>query len=101
MNLFQKILEKPGKIICRAFFMGGLIPPSPTSPSFSLSKGEGAVLQIFNEHHTYHINFISLFIIFEETDNYQKLRKAWAVPGWPSPLEKVGMRPSAQHFRKV
>ena len=71
--------------------MGGLIPPSPTSPSFSLSKGEGAVLQIFNEHHNYHIGFISQLSTFGRSDNYRQLRKARALkphPSFPSPKKK-------------
>jgi hypothetical protein len=63
-----------------------------TSPSNSLSKGEGAVLHILNQLYHYHINFISLLCIFGMADGYRYLRKARAVLGWPSPLEKVGMR---------
>ena len=43
-------------------------------------------------HHS-HIKFISLFNIFEVTGKYCSLRKARAVLWWPSPSEKVGMRP--------
>jgi hypothetical protein len=38
------------------------------SPSFSLSKREGAALHLFNDHHNYHISIISLLITFGESD---------------------------------
>ena len=55
------------------------ITTTSASPSFSLSKGEGAVLNIFNELHHYHIIFISLLNTFGDTDCYQHFRQAWAV----------------------
>ena len=39
-----------------------------TSPSNSLSKGEGAVLHIFNQLYDYHIILIFLFNTFEDAD---------------------------------
>jgi len=53
-----------------------------------------------NELRNYHINFISLLIIFEETDFYQPLRKARAVIRWPPLWEEVGRRPS-KAYRKM
>jgi hypothetical protein len=50
------------------------------SPPILLSKGEEAVLHIFNQLHIYHINFSPLLITFVVANNYQHLRKARAVP---------------------
>jgi len=47
----------------------GEIEGALASPSFSLSNREGAAHHIFNEHHNYHINFMSLFHSLEVTIN--------------------------------
>jgi hypothetical protein len=81
------------------FFTQQTSPPRTSFLTFSatrrisyLSKGEEAVLHIFNDLHNYQINFISLLNIFENTDRLRSHRKARAVFRWPSPLEKGGMR---------
>ena len=61
----------------------------PASLPFLLSKREEAVLYLFTDPHNYHIDIISLFNIFEESDYYQNLRKARAVL-CSSPLERLG-----------
>lgn len=61
------------------------------SPTFSLSRREGAALHCNAKQHNYHINFISLLNIFGKHLFNQNLQKARAVFGWPSLRGKVGM----------
>ena len=72
------------------------------SPSFSLSKREGAVLHRktpsdrvirAGKLHNYHIGIISLLTTFGDTDCYKNLRKARVAFRWPSLWGKVGMGP--------
>src|SRR6188472_1647792 len=49
----------------------------PASPSTSLSKREGAVLQIFNEHYHFHIIFIYVIIISRELQFNFCLQVSW------------------------
>jgi len=49
------------------------------SSLFPFSQGEATVLHYKSKLHIYHILFITLLNIFEDTDNNQCFRKAWAV----------------------
>ena len=63
------------------------------SPTFSLSRREGAALHCNAKQHNYHINFISLLNTFGKNLFNQNFRKAWAVRWWPSLWGEVGMGP--------
>ncbi|MGZ8525319.1 MAG: TolC family protein, partial [Chitinophagaceae bacterium] len=62
-------------------------------PSFPSPVGEGTVLYRKAKQYNYHIGIIPLLTIFGKFLFVQPLRKARAVFRWPSPSEKVGMRP--------
>ena len=49
-------------------------------------------MYIFNDFHNYHINFISLGNIFDDSDIFLSRLKAGATPGWPPLWEEVDQR---------
>ena len=59
-----------------------------TSPSFSLSKGEGAVLHCKSKRYNFHIIYISLLNIFEDSINNLSFRKAGSVRCSSPPSEE-------------
>lgn len=68
--------------------------------SSSFSKREGAMLYISDHQYIYHINFISLLTIFENSAIIVKSPKSEGCVWMASPQPgEVGWGPSTRHFR--
>ena len=63
-------------IVCCVALFSVLFAAEQTSPSFSLSKGKGAVLQIFNVLHNYHMDLKSLLTAFNDPDKIAESAKS-------------------------